>query len=104
MGDVREGGADFSGGMVVSVVQGLLTAGRGGSGEGVGDGAVRENGEVHDGCGGIGQVVLLGLPRALQPRLVCCFLHCWKRRPMLHHRLDVFVIRDLRATAPSKSL
>jgi len=65
VGDVGEGGGDFGGGVVVGVVDGLLAARRGGGGEGVGDGAVGEDGEVHDG-GGDEQVLLEGLLRASQ--------------------------------------
>lgn len=65
MDDVGEGGGDFDGGVVAGVEDGLLAAGWGGAVEGVGDCAVGEGGEVHDG-GGNGQELLEGLPRALQ--------------------------------------
>jgi len=35
-----QGGGDFAGGVLAGVEDGLLTAGGGGAGEGVGDGAV----------------------------------------------------------------
>jgi len=62
---VWEGGGDFGGGVVVGVEKCLLAAGSRGTGEGVGDGAVGEDGEVHDGCRN-GRSVLKGLPRASQ--------------------------------------
>lgn len=65
MGKVREGGGDLGGGVVGGVVECLLAPGRGGAGEGVGDGAVGEDGEVH-GASRIGRSVFEGRPRALQ--------------------------------------
>lgn len=65
MGDVGEGGGDLGGGVVAGVEDGLLAARGGGAGEGVGDGAVGEGGEVHD-DDGIGRELLEELPRALQ--------------------------------------
>lgn len=64
VGKVREGGGDLGGGVVVGIVKCLLARGRGGAGEGVGDGAVGEDGEVHDGSG-IGRSVLRGDCREL---------------------------------------
>ncbi len=65
MSKVWEGGGDFGGGVVVGVEKCLLAAGSRGTGEGVGDGAVGEDGEVHDG-GGDEQLLLEGLLRASQ--------------------------------------
>ncbi len=69
MSEVGKGGGDFGGGVVVGVVEGLLAARGGGGGEGVGDGAVGEDGEVHGGDE-IERVVLEGQPRASQQRVI----------------------------------
>ncbi len=77
MSKVGESGGDFGGGVVVSVIKSLLATGSGGDGKGVGDSPVGEDGEVHDG-GGTEQVLLEGLPRALQQRLG--FVYFFKKR------------------------